>query len=148
MTAFRADFPKYEAEGVSPDFLLGYFVHVLTDLYWKQEFYDGFVERYQADPAPVQDERTAYYNDTDVADIRLYHALPQRKEIWALLRTAKGDTLSGLITGEEADLWNARTLDWYDVPREYLPVRYATEESIRAFIENAAKLIKNYFETH
>jgi len=148
ITAFRAAFPKYEAAGASPDFLMGYLVHVLTDLYWKREFYDGFVERYNADPEPVQEVRTAYYNDTDVADIRLYHTLPRREEIWALLRTAKGDDLPGLITGEEADLWNARTLCWYDAPREYLPVRYATEESIRAFIESAAGLIAEYFEAN
>lgn len=141
---FRAAFPDYEAGGVSHDFLQGYLVHVLTDIYWKQEFYDGFVERYRADPAPVQEERTAYYNDTDVADIRLYHTLPERKEIWALLEKAKGCTLEGLITGEEADLWNVRTLAWYDQPREYLPVRYATEESIRTFVENAAALVGNY----
>lgn len=144
VTVFCEKFPEYEANGVSRDYLTGYMVHVLTDIYWKQEFYDGFVERYNADPAPVQEVRTAYYNDTDVADIRLYHSHPKREEVWALLRTAKGDDLPGLLTGEEADLWNARTLDWYDVPREYLPVRYATEESIRAFIESAAKLIRDY----
>ena len=145
VSVFRNDFPKYEAAGASPDFLMGYLVHVLTDLYWKQEFYDGFVARYEADPAPAQDVKTAYYNDTDVADIRLYHTHPDREEIWALLGTAKGDDLAGLITGEEADLWNRRTLDWYDVPREYLPVRYADEESIRAFITAAAGLIEEYF---
>ncbi|MBQ4050355.1 MAG: hypothetical protein IJD13_01875 [Oscillospiraceae bacterium] len=144
VTAFRKKFTEYEANGVSRDYLTGYLVHVLTDIYWKQEFYDGFVERYNADPAPVQEVRTAYYNDTDVADIRLYHAHPKREEVWDLLRTAKGDDLPGLMTGEEADLWNVRTLEWYDVPREYLPVRYASEESVRAFIESAAKLISDY----
>lgn len=144
IAAFIRDFPRYEAGGASYDFLLGYAVHLLTDVYWKEGFFNGFCSRYEADPQPAQDRSAAYYNDTDVADISLYNTLPRRKELWALLRAARGCDLPGLVSGEEVDRWNARTLDWYDVPRSYLPVRYATEASIRDYIQLAAGKIRDY----
>ncbi|MDD6033753.1 MAG: hypothetical protein PUC47_09790 [Oscillospiraceae bacterium] len=147
--SFCQRFPDYERSGISRDYLMGYLVHLLTDIYWKQAFYDGFVQRYREDPAPLQNEKAAYYNDTDVADIRLYKTLPRRPELWALLQAAHGYDLPGMVSAEEVDRWNARTLAWYEVPREYLPVRYASEESIRSFIRTAAERIREYLgEVH
>jgi len=146
IAAFLKDFPRYEAEGVSHDYLLGYAVHLLTDVYWELGFSAGFRQRYAADPQPVQDCFAAYYNDTDVADISLYNTLPRREVLWELLKKARGYDLPGLVSGEEADKWNARTLGWYDVPRSYLPVRYATEQTVRDYIQLAAGLIRDYLK--
>ena len=58
--------------GKEGEFLLGYLVHILTDLFWEDTMLKTYGERYVADEAPIQDKRMAYYNDTDQLDFTFY----------------------------------------------------------------------------
>ena len=63
------------------DFLKGYLVHILTDKLWLDTLYkDIYLKNYQLEKAPLQDERMAYYNDTDQIDYMLYEKMPDRKD--------------------------------------------------------------------
>ena len=104
------------------DFFLGYVVHVLTDAYWNELVYGPYTARYGADPSPVQTVRQAYYSDTDQIDLLLYRELPWRERVWEYLRQARGQDVGEVLSGQEADLWKDRTLNWYaQQPEKHLP---------------------------
>ena len=147
ISRFLTDFPRYEALGVSRSYLLGYAVHVLTDLYWLEEIFGPFRASYQADPDPVLVQSAAYYNDTVAADVWLYRTLPEREEIWKHLSRARGCDLPGLLSAKEAERWGEQTIAWYDIPREFLPVRYIAAEQIEAFIGTASAKIAEFLQS-
>ena len=96
------------------DFLFGYCVHILTDMYWFEQNYQVFQERYAQDENPLQNEQWAYYNDSDRLDFEMYLTYPKREGIWALLEKTDGIDVLDLVTAGEVDKWKARTLHWYD----------------------------------
>ncbi len=133
------EFLKRLPEPANCDYAFGYAVHVLTDIHWVGSFMAEFDRRYKADPAPALDRKRAYYNDTDQIDLRLYDILPGRKEIWGQLKQAKGVDIPGVLPGKAADLWNRRTLSWYENAGNYeFPVRYCYLEEVMDFISRAA----------
>ena len=121
------------------DFFLGYVVHVLTDAYWNELVYGPYTARYGADPSPVQTVRQAYYSDTDQIDLLLYRELPWRERVWEYLRQARGQDVGEVLSGQEADLWKDRTLNWYaQQPEKHLPLRYIGVVTVREFMGRAA----------
>lgn len=134
------DFLKRLPEFSDRDYVLGYAVHVLTDLFWNETLLKKQRERYEADPAPELGRKEAYYNDTDQIDLQLYETLPGRKEIWQELEQAKAIDLPGVLPGKAADLWNRRTLSWFENLGEFeIPVRYLTLPEIQDFLVEAAQ---------
>ncbi len=134
------EFLKRLPEFPNRDYAVGYAVHVLTDILWGTEFMPGFEKRYKADPAPVQELTSAYYNDMDLIDLELYKILPGREQMWRELEQATAADLPGVLSGEAADLWNQRTRRWYLEPKEYpVPLRYMTLPQVRDFISRAGE---------
>lgn len=134
------DFLKHLPDFADRDYALGYAVHILTDLLWAGPLMAEFKRRYEEDPAPVLDKKKAYYNDTDQIDLQLYETLPGRKEIWRELERAKAIDLPGALPGEAADLWNRRTLVWYENLGEFeITVRYFSLSKVLDFLSEAAQ---------
>jgi hypothetical protein len=130
-------------------FYLGYGVHLLTDMIWFVSIFNNGMKSYADDPSPVQDYATAYYNDTDCIDIKLYNALDYRKYIWELLQTAKPIAFENLLTADEIDSWNKHTLSWYDDNnKEYNPIKYITMNNITKFIEKSSNEIINMLKAN
>lgn len=128
-------------EFASLDYALGYAVHILTDIAWKDSFLAEFRQRYQADPSPAQDQNKAYYNDADQIDLELYRTWEKREKIWQALGVAKPCQLPGILPGRAAELWNVRTLKWYDEPRRFeIPICYMSLSEVTAFMAHAGKL--------
>jgi hypothetical protein len=130
-------------ESVPDDFMLGYFTHILTDIRWSETTYPLFGERYQQDVSPVQEKRTAYYNDTDLLDWQLYGKCSWRSEAWTLMEEAKGRDISGLIAQSEVEAWKIRTLAWYDKVdiQRYRPQKYLYLKDIERFMGDAGEQI-------
>lgn len=129
------------------DYALGYAVHILTDIAWKDTLLGEFRRRYQADSSPVQERNQAYYNDADQIDLELYRAWDRREEIWRALKSAEGCELPGILPKNAAELWNLRTLKWYEEPRVYeIPIRYMGMDEAAEFMacagEKSASFIK------
>jgi len=126
-------------------FLAGCCVHLLTDWVWgKYLRVPYFVPHYEADPNPAQDMTTAYYNDTDLADLDLYNTCPWRKDVFALLQSAEGMDFGDKVSAREAELWRDYILNFYDNMdmARYIPARYIHPEDISAFITQAAEYIR------
>lgn len=137
------NFIKEHRDFTDRSFILGYAVHVLTDQLYNESVWENYVDRYNADPCPIQDRTWAYYNDTDIVDFELYAKADWRAKVWDCLEKSRGVTVDGYITADEAEKWRDRTLHWYDSgeSEHKNPVRYITYEDEVEFITNAANEI-------
>ena len=131
------------------DFYLGYLVHLLTDRYWQDTVYQIYLERHRADPAPLQDQRWAYYNDTDRLDFELYQTVPWREAVWTHLEQASATAIDGVVAANEVALWQKRTLHWYESGQsEHTnPIRYLTCRELENFIADTARKIAEVLNT-
>ena len=134
---FILSFIKSHQNNVDIDFLQGYAIHILTDMYWTKRIYYPFEEKYENDPNPIQKEREAYYNDTDLIDFSLYYECPWREEIWNHLSKAEGSDFLDLLSANEINMWNKRTINWYEdnKHRKYNPLRYIHKPEVDEFIQ-------------
>lgn len=142
---FVHDFIVKNKDNADVDFLWGYGIHVLTDRYWINRVHVKFLDDYKKDTKPIQDERMAYYNDTDIIDHILFNEYEWTKEVWLGLQNADCFDFFGLLSSQEIHLWNERTLHWYDGgSRHKNPVKYIHKTDIEDFIDLCAKIIWNY----
>jgi len=136
---------------VNNDFLLGYGTHTLTDMYWSKLVYNPFKEKYRMDKSPVQEERPAYYNDTDVIDLMLFDECSWKDEVWQLLQNAACSDFLDILSAAEIKSWNERTLSWYGInkDKQHYPVKYITKPEadnfIRDFILNNSSILFRIF---
>ncbi len=127
------------------DFLTGYAVHLVTDMYWSREVGTAFKARFRA-RFPDADHAPAYYNDTDLADLALYRSEPWVPEVYAALESARGEAADDLLSAEEVEKWRLRQLHWFEQDFAHLkPAEYITREEINRYIEFAAEKCLEYF---
>ncbi|MDF2543731.1 MAG: hypothetical protein K0S47_3449 [Herbinix sp.] len=131
------------------NFILGYGIHILTDIIWNETLYRKFQHEYEKDATPLEDIRLAYYNDTDKLDFELYRIFDWRKDVWKLLERTQLFGVEGILSTDEINAWNNRTLHWFDhgVSLHKNPIRYISVEDLLEFIQNANKTIKRVLET-
>ncbi len=127
------------------DFLTGYGVHILTDIIWNRTLHSSFKEKYSKHNSPIQDERSAYYNDTDKLDFELFYNLSYTNELWENLSRSKAVDVTGLVYSDEIAAWNERTLHWYDSghSQHQNPIKYIAYDELIDFINNTAIEISN-----
>ena len=143
-TSFMLNFIRANENRTKADFLRGYGIHILTDMYWVKQVYEKHVENYQNDPSPVHDLRPAYYNDTDILDQMLYNEKSWRKDVWAHLAAADCFGFLDLLTAEEIRQWKERTLGWFDEKDfQNNTIRYITKSDINAFITACSETLRN-----
>ena len=134
--------------GKEREFLLGYLVHILTDLFWEDTILKTHRERYEADPAPIQDKRMAYYNDTDQLDFAFYKKENWRTEIWEMLASAKDFAVEDAVNTNEVSAWKHRTLNWYNSGKSQHTnhIKYITYEDLDNFTSYAAEKYEEYLQ--
>lgn len=141
VAAFLQRLPEFADQ----DYALGYAVHILTDIAWKGSVYAEFRQRYQADLSPALERSKAYYSDTDQIDLELYRTWEERERIWQALRPAQACELPDILPKQAAELWNARTLEWYSEPRHYEnPIRYMTLNEVMGFMDRTGKFCADF----
>jgi hypothetical protein len=128
------------------DFAEGYVVHILTDLVWASTVYEVFCSSLPEGIAP-QAQRILYYQETDQVDFNLYATVPWRSEVWELLDTARPVDFDSLLTAEEIRGWQQRVLRWFDEIKEEprIQPKYITEEIVLHFIDDAVRIILEWF---
>jgi len=139
------DFINENMSKADTDFLWGYGVHILTDILWNKRIYQKFVEDYNKDIAPIQDEREAYYNDTDIVDQALFNECGWKEEVWRYLQGVEYFDFLDLLTAQEIKLWNERTIHWFDSgeSQHKNPIKYITKSDIESFILSCSETIWN-----
>jgi len=140
-----ADFLASYESSASPDFLMGYAVHILTDMYWMMLVYRRFALNYQKSAAPPQDQQKAYYTDTDIIDHIQYKTAPWRSNVWQMLQTARCPDLPNFLSATEIRGWNERNLNWHTAPENQYKFegtpRFITQEIIVKFVVECAERI-------
>ena len=143
-TNYIMDFVYKNKTESNIDFLWGYGIHILTDILWRKRVFSDFIVKYRKDENPVQEERWAYYNDTDRLDFFLFEESPWRENVWDKLQAANAMDFMDLLSAEEINAWNDRTLHWYDgLCQHKNPIRYITKSGILCFISESSKKILN-----
>jgi len=126
-------------------FLLGYGIHIFTDIIWRDTLYENFKLKYERDCSPIQDITWAYYNDTDQLDFELYKKIQWLQNIWNLLEAAEPISIDGILSADEISAWNKHTLHWYGSgeSQHKNPVKYISIEDVMEFIQTAGREIRN-----
>ena len=139
------DFVNKNKEKINTDFLWGYIIHILTDMYWGKNVHKKFIEDYQKDTTPIQDERWAYYNDTDILDQVLFNECKWKNDVWQSLQNVVYFEFLDLLSAQELKEWNERTLHWFDSgeSQHKNPIRYIAKTDIENFISFYSETIRN-----
>ncbi|MDD2269161.1 MAG: zinc dependent phospholipase C family protein [Eubacteriales bacterium] len=140
------DIVSYIKTKVNSDvFLTGYSVHILTDIIWNRTLYTSFKTKYNQDDSPMQEQRWAYYNDTDKLDFELFYKMSYTNEMMEMLSKSKPVDVIGLVSSDEIAAWNERTLHWYDgkESQHKNPIKYITFDELINFMQSAAIEISN-----
>jgi len=148
---FMRNFIETNKDKTDIDFLCGYAIHILTDMYWVKQVYTQFIEDYKKDPSSVQNDREAYYNDTDRLDQVLFNESSWKNTVWQSLQTAECSDFLDLLTAREIETWNKRTLHWYDSgeSKHKNPIKYITKSCIVDFISSCSETIwKNFYSVY
>lgn len=142
------DYLKCNFDKSYNNFLLGYGIHVLTDIIWNETVYSNFRISYNRDSSPISDIKKAYYNDTDWIDFKLYREADWRPEVWSLLEKAGNYDVENILNSEEINRWKLRTLHWFDnfTDEFNLSARYIKNEVIIEFINTAEQRIRALLE--
>lgn len=141
-----------DKSGSSYSFLMGYAVHLLTDYVWVESNgpFSQFESEFISDPnPPLTPQPAAYYNDTDCIELELYNTLPWRDEAFNLLKKAKPEGISELVTTEETDAWRNRCLTWFSNfdSTKLFPIRYITPQMMENFYIDSLKFCKTQLFT-
>ena len=128
-------------------FVLGYCLHLMTDIYWNSTFYNAYKAKYLNDTSPIQDIRMAYYNDTDQLDLLLYQSISRFTDLWDALGNAPPQSLFDFVSADEVEAWKQRTLHWYDAGESthQNPIRYLSIEDLNTFIDDCGKYVCDHF---
>ena len=134
------------------DFLWGYSMHVLTDVYWIKHVGLKFAQEYIKDLYTKRSIQQAYYSDIDILDHILFNESIWKDNVWQHLQVAESSDFLDLLTAREINLWKERTLCWYDSSesRHKNQMKYIIKLDIEDFILICSKTIANdfSFSTH
>ena len=127
------------------DFLAGYAVHLVTDLYWSRQVFEPFYKKFKA-RFPNADHSQTYYNDCDMIDLQLYQEEPWRAEVYDALDRAHGEDAMDMLTAEEVEKWRLRQLHWFEQDFSHLkPAEYITPSEVNAYIDYTVEKCLEYF---
>jgi len=131
------------------NFLLGCLTHILTDKLWLDTLYGNiYLKNYENDPLRPENEREAYYNDTDQIDYMLYENMPWREEIFDKIEKAKVFGIENVLRCENVYMWRIRTVNWFSKESEHKnPLRYIKYSDVLEFADFASKKINKIIGT-
>jgi len=130
------------------DFYMGYGIHVMTDVYW-QKYLDAieFDLLHDRDPNPVHSDRLdAYYNESDILDMRLFREYEHKTTIWNYFTKARPIGINALVSAEEVWSLYSGILEKFEKRKdEYVsPTRYIVYDEVLSFIDETAVEIYDY----
>jgi hypothetical protein len=120
------------------DFVLGYCVHVLSDVFNTITAWNPFRFKY---PEEIKKGYgNIHHQESNKVDIELALTLEGREDFWRYIRESKAADLYGLIFADEVEMQKDYILNrWYrDKERpDFTDHKFVTVESIMKFIEDA-----------
>lgn len=121
---------------VDEDFLLGYIVHILTDMYWIKNIGKYFLLNYLHKSGLNFDMRTSYYSDLTKVDYSLFKS-EFENAIWYKFKSSNMIGLNELLSFRDLELWKDKIIKTYESIDGNLidnPL-YISIEDVKLFIE-------------
>ena len=128
----------------SMDFVVGYLVHLLSDMIWLRSIRRPFEDRFLKAPSPNMSMNEAYYADCDQIEQLMFWEKNASRIIEAITKS-KAYSLEGLIDAENVIIWREKLISDYDGKTKSLPhTIYISEQQIRDYITNCARECSEY----
>jgi hypothetical protein len=125
-------FIKRYAFGSNLDFMLGYLVHLKTDLLWREQFIKPIKQ------ANITNYKEIYYSDSDQIDELLF-LKKGNAPVWKSVALGQAYEVEDLLSKEEVYAWRERILHFFDEKRVYeMPISYITEDKVQSFIKSCS----------
>ncbi|NGM84791.1 hypothetical protein G5B47_20520 [Paenibacillus sp. 7124] len=122
------------------EFVLGYFLHIYTDLRWTDTVYEDFENNYKGEKIDI---RKTYNHEVSQAEFNLIRSLDSTEKLFALLLKAKGFTIDPFVTQLEVNQYRDRKVEWLqDLKNEprIKPIYFKTDKINRFFNETSKEL--------
>ena len=126
------------------DFVVGYLVHLLSDMIWYHSVRVPFKEEFRKAPLQNMSMNEAYYADCEQLE-QVMFLEKNAPHIIAALNRGKAYSLEGLIDAEDVKAWKEKLiLDYNNKKSTLLHTKYISEQHIRDYIANCAGQCTEY----
>lgn len=131
-------FMRAYATPENKDFVMGYLVHLLSDMIWYHAVRVPFKKAFMQTPAQNMSQNQAYYADCD----KLAQVLFEEKNVASIieaLSSSKAYSLEGIIDAGDAEAWKDKLIMAYDDRKQTaVHTQYISEQHVREYIEKCA----------
>ena len=142
---FDTFFDKYYASK-NKDFVVGYLIHLLSDMIWYHSIRVPFKERFLKTPAYNMSMNEAYYADCEQIEQLMFWEKDTSRIIKAI-GNSKAYSLEGLIDSEDVEAWKEKLIFEYNNKRKILlNTTYISDQQVRDYIADCAKKCTEYLE--
>lgn len=126
------------------DFVIGYLVHLLSDMIWYHSVRVPFKEEFLKAPMQNMSMNEAYYADCEQIE-QLMFLEKNAPRIIEALNSGKAYSLAGLIDAEDVMVWKEKLVfDYNNRKSILLHTQYISEQHIRDYIANCAGQCTEY----
>ena len=126
------------------DFVVGYLVHLLSDMIWYHSVRVPFKEEFQKAPSQNMSMNEAYYADCEQIE-QLMFLEKNASRIIGTINSGKAYSLEGLIDAEDVKAWKEKLIFDYNNKRDIsIHTKYISEQHIRDYIAKCAKECTEY----
>ena len=128
------------------DFVIGYLIHLLSDMIWYHSVRVPFKEGYLKAPMHNMSMNEAYYADCEQIEQLMFWEKDASRIIKAIGKS-KAYSLEGMIDSEDVKAWKEKLIIEYDNKKKFLPhTTYISEQQILDYIANCAEKCAEHLE--
>lgn len=143
---FDGFIPKFQTSN-NRDFVLGYLVHLLSDMIWYHFVRVPFKDAFWQAPIQNMSMNEAYYADCDQIEQLMFREKSAPRIIEAIKR-GNAYSLEGMIDAEDVEAWKEKLILAYDNKKDILVrTNYISEQNIRDYIIQCADECVEYLKT-
>ena len=126
------------------DFVVGYLVHLLSDMIWYHSIRVPFKEEFLKAPSQNMSLNEAYYADCEQIE-QLMFCEKNASCIIEAINRSRAYSLEGLIDAEDVKAWKEKLIFDYNNKKNILPnTKYISEQCIRDYIADCARECAEY----
>lgn len=126
------------------DFVVGYLVHLLSDMIWYHSVRVPFKKEYQKAPLQNMSMNEAYYADCEQIEQLMFFE-KNASRIIETIDGGKAYSIEGLIDAKDVKAWKEKLIfDYNNRKNISIQTKYISEQHIRDYIADCAKECTEY----
>jgi hypothetical protein len=136
--------------GKNRDFHLGYGIHILTDIQWKETVFAHYINRCKENGVPHDGIRSLYYDDAERFDLECHERFRLGDDVFPWLSGCGGVGVNGWVTADEVESWRVNTLRLFDggADKRGSPAHYFTYDMVKGFIRDASATLSRIYSVN